>query len=287
MTRRLAIDQPFSLDETLNVELDFRWRPLGGGWHSGVLDGKLVHLRRCEGGVEYRADSDVDALLGSYFRLDDDIAAVWEELSRRDGTIRALVAEHGHVRLRRQPDRWECMVAYICSANTSVEGIRTSVEKIARAFGERIELGGEVRRTFPSIERILEAGQKGLATLRLGLGKHARIIAAARRISAGELDLPHLSQPEIPYAEARMRLMSSHGIGPKIAGCIALFSLDKLEAFPVDRWVRRAMEDHYGQGVGASDEALAIWGRDRFGEHAGYANQLLFHAQRDAAKRTG
>ena len=286
MTRRLAIDQPFSLDETLSVELDFRWRPLGGGWHSGVLDGKLIHVQQCEGGVEYRADSDVDALLSSYFRLDDNVAAVWEELSRHDGTIRALVAEHGHVRLRRQPDRWECMVAYICSANTSVEGIRTSVEKIARAFGERIKLGGEVRHTFPTVERILEAGEEGLATLGLGLGKHARIIAAARRISAGELDLPSLSQPGIPYAEARMRLMSSHGIGPKIADCIALFSLDKLEAFPVDRWVRRAMEDRYGQGVGVPDEALAIWGRDRFGEYAGYANQLLFHAQRDAANRS-
>ncbi len=285
MTRRVAIDQPFRLDETLSVELDFRWRPLGGGWHSGVLDGRLIHVRQRDGGVEYRADSDADALLSSYFRLDDDVAAVWDELSRRDGTIGALVEEHGHIRVRRQPDRWECLVAYICSANKSVEGIRTSVEKIAGAFGERVELDGDVRRTFPSVESILEAGEERLATLGLGLDKHSRIIAAARRISAGELDLRYLSQPHIPYAEARIRLMGSQGIGPKIADCIALFCLDKLEAFPVDRWVRRAMEGRYRRGVGIPDETLAIWGRDRFGKYAGYANQLLFHAQRDAANR--
>ncbi len=84
-----------------------------------------------------------------------------------------------------------------------------------------------------------------------------------------------------------MRLMGSHGIGPKIADCIALFSLDKREAFPVDRWVRRAMNDLYFEGAAPPDETLAIWARDRFGKYAEYANQLPFHAQRDAANRAG
>ena len=285
MTRRLPTDQSFDLDATLNGELDFRWCRLKDGWHSGVLSGKLIHIRQCGGGAEYRADSDLDALLGSYFRLDDDIAAIWDKLSRGDEPVHELLKKHGHVRLRRQPDRWECMVAYICSANKSVEGIRTSVEKIAEAFGDRIELDGDVRRTFPTVERILEVGEEGLEKLRLGLNKHAKIIAAARQIRDGELDLPYLSQPQVAYAEARMRLMGCHGIGPKIADCIALFALDKLEAFPVDRWVRRAMEDRYFPDGVPSDETLAMWARDHFGEHAGYANQLLFHAQRDEGNR--
>ncbi len=285
MTRRLPIDQSFKLDATLNGEQDFRWRPLKDGWHSGVLSGRLIHIRQCEGGVEYRSDSDLDALLSSYFRLDDDIAAIWDELSRRDETIRELREKHRHVRLRRQPDRWECVVAYICSARTSVEGIRTSVEEIAEAFGDRVELHGDVRRTFPTVERILEAGEEGLEKLELGLDKHAKIIAAARQISRGELDLRHLSQPQVRYAEARMRLIGCYGIGPKIADCIALFALDKMDAFPVDRWVRRAMKDRYFPDGVSSDETLVMWARDRFGEHAGYANQLLFHAQRDADTR--
>ena len=222
MTRRLPTDQSFDLDATLNGELDFRWCRLKDGWHSAVLSGKLIHIRQCGGGVEYRADSDLDALLGSYFRLNDDVAAIWGELSRSDKTIRELIEKHGHVRLRRQPDRWECMVAYICSANKSVEVIRTSVEKVAEAFGDRIELDGDVRRTFPTVERILEAGEEGLEKLGLGLNKHAKIIAAARQIRDGELDLPYLSQPQVAYAEARMRLMGCHGIGPEIADCSAL-----------------------------------------------------------------
>ena len=285
MTRRLPVDQSFDLDATLNGEQDFRWCRLEDGWHSGVLSGKLIHVRQCESGVEYRADSDLDALLGSYFRLDDDVAAIWCELSRRDKTIRELLKKHGRVRLRRQPDRWECVVAYICSARTSVEGIRASVEKIARAFGDRVELDGDARRTFPTVARILETSEEGLEKLELGLDKHVKMVAAARQIRDGELDLPHLSQPQVHYAEARMRLIGCYGIGPKIADCIALFALDKMAAFPVDRWVRRAMEDRYFPDGVPSDDTLVTWARDRFGEHAGYANQLLLHAQRDADNR--
>ncbi len=285
MTRRLPVDRSFSLDATLNGEQDFRWRPLKDGCHSGVLSGRLIHVRQCDGGVEYRADSDLDALLSSYFRLDDDVAAIWNELSRGDETIAELLEKHRHVRLSRQPDRWECVVAYICSANKSVEGIRVSVEKIAEAFGDRVELPGDVRCTFPTVERILEAGEEGLEKLGLGLDKHAKIVAAARQISRGELDLAYLSQPQVAYAEARMRLMGCYGIGPKIADCIALFALDKLDAFPVDRWVRRAMEDRYFPDGVSSDETLVMWARDHFGDYAGYANQLLFHAQRDADNR--
>ena len=65
----------------LNGEQDFRWCRLEDGWHSGVLSGKLIHIRQREGGVEYRADSELEALLSSYFRLDDDIADIWDKLS--------------------------------------------------------------------------------------------------------------------------------------------------------------------------------------------------------------
>ena len=283
MTRRLAIDQPFDLETTLNGEQDFRWRPLAGGWQSGVLDGRLIHVRQADGGLEYRADSDLDALLVSYFRLGDEMDAIWSELAARDEKLRELHEERGHVRLRRQPDRWECVVAYICSARTSVESISASVEAIAEAFGEPIELHGDVRHTFPSAERVRDAGEDELAQFGLGLSKHRRILAAAREIAEGRLDLLELAQHRVRYVEARLRLMGCEGIGPKIADCIALFALDKVDAFPVDRWVRRAIGRRYFPGGTLSDEALVLWARDTFGRYAGYANQLLFRAEREAA----
>ena len=90
-----------------------------------------------------------------------------------------------------------------------------------------------------------------------------------------------------------VRLLDSYkGIGPKIASCVALMSLDKLDAFPVDRWVQRAlaecdlsaMPNRLAERVrsgGILTEAqqyrVADWAGEHFGQFAGYANQYLFH----------
>ncbi len=104
MTRRIDVDQYFQLDAVLDGTQDFRWRPRRDGWHSGVLDGNLIHIRQGDAFVEYRADSDLDALLRSYFRLDADILAAHADLSARDNRIARLVRKYPHLRVLRQPD---------------------------------------------------------------------------------------------------------------------------------------------------------------------------------------
>ena len=287
MTRQLAIDQHFDLNAILNGTQDFRWRPWEEDWHSGVLSGSLIHLRQVVGGLEYRADSDLDDLLRSYFRLDADVAAIHADLSDRDDNLARLVRGYPHLRVLRQSDPWECLVAYICSANNRVRRTSSIVESVAETLGHEMTLDGETRHSFPTPLEILAAGEGTLKNLKLGLRRHSRIIDAAGRIRDGGLDLAHLSQPEVCYAEAKRRLMGSRGIGDKVADCIALFALDKMEAFPVDRWVARAMAKHYfpGQEAPAGDH-LVMWAQDHFGKYAGYASQLLFLEERDVAAKT-
>ena len=79
----------------------------------------------------------LDTLLRSYFRLDDDLDAVRDELSERDTRIAELVRKYCYLRVLRQPDPWECTVAYICSANSKIEGISRHVEQIAKEFGQQ------------------------------------------------------------------------------------------------------------------------------------------------------
>lgn len=189
--------------------------------------------------------------------------------------------KHPYLRVLRQPDRWECTVSYICSAANRVSRISAIVESIAETFGSPVELEGEVRSTFPTSALLLDAGVEQLAQLRLGMDRHSKITAAAERIRDGRLDLEQLSEPQVCYAEAKRRLMVCYGIGEKIADCIALFALDKSEAFPVDTWVEKALAHHYPQSRLLAGEELVMWAQDRFGKYAGYANQLLFHEQRD------
>ena len=276
MERKLIIDQSFDLDMCLHMGQDFRWCKMGGGWHSGVLRGNLIHIRQEGRKFEYRAHSDLSGLLTSYFRLDDDTDSIYAAVSSRDDKVAGLVEEYPELRILRQPDLWECTVAYICSATNSVGRISSIVEKIAEELGKPVELEGEVRHTFPTPDMVIEAGVGRLESLSLGLNRHNKIIAAAERIRGGKLDLCQLSHPDVSYAEAKRRLMGCRGIGPKIADCICLFALDKTEAFPVDRWVERATERYFPPQERLFGEDLVMWAQDRFGNNAGYANQFLF-----------
>ena len=276
MERELIIDQSFDLNMCLHMGQDFRWRKMGGGWHSGVLRGNLIHIRQEGRKLEYRAHSDLSGLLTSYFRLDDDTDAIYADISSIDDRVASLVKKYQGLRILRQPDPWECMVAYICSATNSVGRISSIVEKIAEELGKPVELEGEVRHTFPTPDMVIEAGVGRLESLSLGLNRHNKIIAAAERIRGSKLDLCQLSHPDVSYAEAKRRLMGCRGIGPKIADCICLFALDKTEAFPVDRWVERATERYFPPQERPFGEDLVMWAQDRFGNNAGYANQFLF-----------
>ena len=77
--------------------------------------------------------------------------------------------------------------------------------------------------------QLVEAGEIELR--RLGLGFRAPYVdQATRRVVAGILDLPSLVR--MPYQEAKEELMACPGIGPKIADCVAVFSLEKLGGLP-------------------------------------------------------
>ena len=278
MKRTLAVDQTFDLGKCLCFAQDFRWRDRGDGWHSGVLSGNLVHIRQNGDALEFLAHSDLSGLLKSYFRLNEDISVVHECLSSIDDRIACLVKKYPGLRVLRQPDPWECMVAYICSANSKVSRIEDKIEAIARKLGPKAELAGEVRHAFPTVEDVLKAGEDQLKKLSLGLEKHKKIIDVAERIDSGYLDLCRLAQPDVTYGEAKVRLTACYGIGPKVADCIALFALGETQAFPVDTWVRRAVMEYF-PGLELYDEAIVQWAQDRFGEYAGYANQYLFTEQ--------
>ena len=275
-----SINHPFDLAKTLDGSQDFRWQSLGDSWHSGVLNGNLVHLRQNGDTLEYRAHTNLDTLLTSYFRLDKDMDAVYSTLSSLDSNIATLARKHPHLRVLRQPDPWECTVSYLCSANNNVPRIKHMVEGIAQKLGRRLELNGDIRYTFPTPEAVLQAGPEPLQAMRLGLDRHTKIIEAAQRVCMGELDLQRLAQPDTSYVAAKRQLMQCRGIGPKIADSIALFSLNKLEAFPVDTHVKKAAARHFfASQPPPTDRNLVRWAQAYFGVNAGYANQLLFQSQ--------
>jgi N-glycosylase/DNA lyase len=98
--------------------------------------------------------------------------------------------------------------------------------------------------------------------------------AAARLVAAGRLDLGALARMD--HEGAREALLRVPGIGEKVGDCVLLFGLGQRAAFPVDVWVRRAVERLYFRGRARTVRDIHAFARERFGPLAGYAQQHLF-----------
>ena len=275
----LTIEQPFDLGSSLESGQAHRWKK-SEGWYSGVVRGEFIQIRQKGQVVEFSSgpspESAAASMLRDYFRLDDDIDAIYRDMNR-DVRVAAMVRKYPGLRiLRTEP--WECLVAFICSANNNIGRIHQLMERMSDEFGSPLQLNGQTRHTFPSPADLAEAGEGELR--RLGLGFRAPYVdQTSKAVLEGRLDLPALVR--MPYQEAKAALMEIKGIGPKIADCIAVFSLEKLEAFPIDVWIRRALAEWYFPGQKTPpDKELLAWAQDHFGRYGGYAQQYLFHGQR-------
>jgi len=275
----INVDQPFDLAATLESGQSHRWR-LEDDWYAGVVKGNLIKVRQTCGGFEFRSspspEKSLATVLASYFRLDDDLPAIYGEIMQ-DPRVAEMVEQYPGLRVLRI-DPFECLIAFICSANNNIARIHQLMERMAETFGEAIHMDGQVRYTFPGPAELAEGGEAELR--RLGLGFRAPYVdQAARRVLEGDLNLEELAKA--PYPEAKEKLMECKGIGPKIADCIAVFSLEKLEAFPIDVWIRRALGEWYFPGQKTPpDRVLLEWAQNHFGRYGGYAQQYLFHGRR-------
>ena len=292
MTRQLQIDQPFDLELSLTMGQAFRWRTLEDGWFSGVLGENLVHIRQTDDGVEYRvggtdgertANRKDDRMLSRYFRDDDGVDEIYADISSRDPVIADLVHQYRGFRVLRQ-EPWECMVSYICSANNSIEGIKRCVNSVSMEFGDPVFLDGETRMTFPTPERLADATEERLRELKLGY-RAPWVVAAANRVVDSRINLENFKR--MSYQNVTTRLKRYDGIGDKIAACVALMSLDKLQAFPVDTHIRKIVNGRwFGGEKPLSDVRVVEWAQDYFGPYAGYAGQFIFCDRAQAGYRT-
>ena len=285
---------PLDLASTLESGQTFRWKrdesdrtASDGRWYHGVILDNIVGLRRVAGGVEFCCSPDDETALAplvrDYLRLDDDLDDIYRAINL-DDHIGDAISRYTGMRLVRQ-DPWECLVSFICSSTSNIARISTNVEDLSTHFGSPVALGDHVRGTFPAAEALASAGEMALRGL--GLGFRAKYVAAVAEIAAaGRLDL--FSLREADYEDALEILTALPGVGDKVANCVLLFSLDKLEAFPVDVWIHRALHDWYLDGDGKlSRTQMRLWAQDYFSPYAGYASQYLFHNRRLMGRRTG
>jgi len=253
-----------NLDHSLGCGQVFRWRKEGDIW-KGVVDERLVTLEQNGPRVRVLSGMSSDAFQ-SYFRGEDDLEAVYQELGS-DPVLSRYFSDFRGLRLIRQ-DPWECLASYTLATNANIPRIQGMIEKVCRTFGE--ERDGYF--TFPEPEQLLEGCHRVNGC---GLGyRSKRFIEMAGMVYREEVDL--LALKEMSYEECFKELVQLPGVGPKVADCVSVFSLEHLEAFPVDVRIRKAMAELYG--VEGGYHKVSRMARERFGRWAGYAQEYIYYA---------
>jgi N-glycosylase/DNA lyase len=277
-----------NLDTTLFGGQAFRWRREGEGGAVGWIDGIPVRVRVSDEGLHVAAlggeVEGLDLAARRYFDVTRDYEALERRLLR-DVRLRRAASDVAGVRiLRQQP--FETLVAFVVSANNNIPRIARSVDALCRMAGRRVELEGETLWAFPEPAALAEIGITRLRE-EANLGYRDRYVAeTARIVATREIDLSELEK--LRTERLREELARLPGVGPKVADCVALFAFGRVEVFPVDTWIRRAMTDLYLEpGARATDREIAALARRRFGSHAGIAQQYLFEAFRMKRRMKG
>jgi len=252
----------------------FRWVKCKDGY-TGVVQGKLLKLKDIDGGFELQNTrmDEFHSVWSNYFDMDRDYGEIKTVLSE-DEAIKESINFGSGIRILNQ-DFWETLISFIISANNNIPRIKDIIERLSLAYGERIETGEGEYYAFPKPVVLGRASEEDL--LRCGCGYRARYIKkTAQMVESGEVSFERLK--DMSYREALNLLLKCPGVGNKVADCVLLFSAGKTEAFPVDVWIKRAMERLYG--LNEKNEAeIRRFAQERFGKLAGFAQQYLFYRE--------
>jgi N-glycosylase/DNA lyase len=282
---------PFSLNHTLFCGQTFRWKKRGDWW-TGVVSQTAVKIHQENDTLEFKASSNAitSDFLFQYFRLDDDLPSVYSKIMK-DKYVREAINKFRGLRLIRQ-EPWECLISYICATNKNIPAIKQSISNLCRRFGYAVRFEGEDFYTFPNVESLAKARLTELKRCKLGY-RSETLLETAKLVWSGRFDLEHLRT--MPYEKAKKELLMLPGVGPKVADCTLLFSLDRLEAFPIDVWMKRIVFEYYSQHFETqfiarmkSEKGLSLgeykiihsFGRKYFGDYSGYAQEYLYHYRR-------
>lgn len=267
--------QNFNLRDIFECGQCFRWNETDDNTYIGIAFGKVIEVKLIENDLYiYNATKEeVENIWIDYFDLTRDYGIIKEELSKDPLLAEAIEFGEG-IRLLKQ-DPFELIISFIISANNRIPMIKRAIDRISQRWGEKIEYKGNIYYTFPTIDRLRNATEEELKDC--GVGFRGKYIKATVETLDDNMINEMLNSND---DQCHKLLQKLSGIGPKVADCIMLFSMEKYSAFPVDVWVKRAMQ-HFYLAPDVSLPKIREFARDKFGKYAGFAQQYLFYYARE------
>lgn len=255
------------------------------------IKGKTVRVgQRERGELIFLGEEDAasDPAIRAFFAIDTDLGEIKRDvIARTDSAWLKEAAECGGGIAILKQDAWEMLISFIISQNNNIPRIKKIIKQICIEYGVNLALQNKENPTcplslsdgapnpekckgcgvcfsFPTPEDILSRPE-GLLPSKPGF-RYAYIVDAAEKIATGKVSLDAIASAA-SYAHTVEALKSIKGVGDKVASCVALFGFANLEAFPIDVWMKRAIDTYFD---GKLDPAT-------LGAYAGFAQQYIFH----------
>ena len=271
--------QKFTIDveNSINSGQVFLWKKNETNWY-GVNGQDILQIDK-NGKIDSYQNLEAD-----FFRESDDIEKIIKSISK-DKTVKMAVKKYQGLRILRQ-DPFQCLISFIVSSNSNIPKIKYCLENISKKFGKKTKFQNQEFFLFPKPEKLAKASISEITDC--GVGYRAKFLReAAKMMVSKKNDFEYLKKCN--YQEAKESICQIPGVGNKVADCIMLFSLDKLEAVPLDRWIIRILEKYYLKKFEIATKTVTEKQYNilhekivnHFGPYAGYAQQFLFKMERE------
>ncbi|SHJ57370.1 N-glycosylase/DNA lyase [Hathewaya proteolytica DSM 3090] len=267
----------FNLHHVFECGQCFRWHETKTGSYVGVAFGRVVEVRKVCQDVIIKNSSieEFHSIWEEYFDLKTNYGDIKRILSN-DPVLKESIEFGQGIRILKQ-DPFELTISFIISANNRIPMIKKAIQKICETWGKPLEYDGEIYYTFPTAQELKDATVEDME--KCGTGFRAKyIIDTIGKINRNEMDLKEIKL--LDDDECHKKMQEFMGVGPKVSDCIILFSMQKYSAFPVDVWVKRAMQ-HFYLAPDISLPKIRLFAREKFGDLSGFAQQYLFYWARE------
>ncbi len=232
-------------------------------------------------------DEDFLKVAVPYFSLDTDYEKISEAVKKSYDKpwFQSAVEGASGIAILKQ-DAWEALFSFIVSQNNNIPRIRKILRRLSLEYGENLAEKTGLKKcplsrhtytpcrencadcgscySFPTAKAVAQ-NPEGLKCANPGF-RYRYLVDAAEKVDGGFTDLSSIEAAH-SYRHSVEELTKIVGVGEKVASCTALFGLANLDAFPIDVWMKRAIDTYFD---GVLDPAV-------FGEYAGVAQQYIFH----------
>jgi len=274
----------FDLEHIFDCGQCFRWEVQPDGSYTGIASGRPptnvafypYEGKKFEGKlvIDNAKEADFDEFWYSYFDFARDYGEIKNKLREHDPIMSKAIDFGQGIRILKQ-DKWETLISFIISQNNNITRIKGCISTLCENFGE---YAGEYKEKkyfdMPTAEVLAGLTEQDLAVCKLGY--RAKYLIETAKVVKEDNYKKLRSMDGVSAGDAFEYLTSLSGVGPKVANCIMLFSMNKYERFPIDVWVKKAMNKFYDIDIEGMD-AMAQYAAENFKEIGGFAQQYLFY----------